>query len=112
MMIQIDDSGSGSLVGGTCIGAIRVETGEFYYDFIPVNYYREKSFREKKYLKKCSLIVMDLLKKLSYDGKEEIDICQGYMFDNARKYMSIKNLNYNSTKIGNPLQDIIEKTFQ
>ena len=37
-MIQIDDSGSGSLIGGTCIGAIRVETGDYAYDFIPTQY--------------------------------------------------------------------------
>lgn len=110
-MIQIDDSGSGSLIGGTCIGAMRVETGEFYYDFIPVYYYREKNFASKRYLYKCCSIVFNLLEKLSYSNNEAIEICQGYMFDIVRKYMGKKAIAYNSTKIGNPLQDAIEETF-
>lgn len=111
-MIQIDDSGSGSLVGGTCIGAIRAETGEYVYDFIPIYYYREKNFKQKKYLYKCSEIVFNLLKQLSYDYNEEIEICQGYMFDIARKQMRNRNIKFESTKIGDPLQDKIEQTFQ
>ncbi len=29
-MIQIDDAGSGSFVGGTCIGFYRPETNEYF----------------------------------------------------------------------------------
>lgn len=46
-MIQIDDAGSGSLVGGTCIGAVRKETGEFHFDFIPIEYYKKPYFQAK-----------------------------------------------------------------
>ena len=49
-MIQIDDAGSGSLIGGTCIGAMRKETKEYYYDFIPIELYRTPSFHRKDYL--------------------------------------------------------------
>jgi hypothetical protein len=63
-MIQIDDSGSGSLIGGTCIGAIRVETGDYVYDFIPLEYYQSNLFRTKRYLNKSGQIVLSLLQKL------------------------------------------------
>ena len=35
-MIQIDDAGSGSFVGGTCIGFYRPETNEYFFEIIPV----------------------------------------------------------------------------
>ena len=111
-MIQIDDAGSGSLVGGTCIAALRVETNEYFYEIIPVEYYQGDSFKEKKYLNVCQDVVFELLKKLSIDKKEEIQICQGYMFDLARKKLKADGYNFQSSKIENPLQDRIEDTFK
>ena len=111
-MIQIDDAGSGSLVGGTCIGAIRIETGEFYYSFIPLKYYRDHLFRSKQYLDKTNQIVFNLLDKLQVNQSETIQICQGYMFDKARDSLKERGYSIISTSIENPLQDIIETTFQ
>ena len=111
-MIQIDDSGSGSLIGGTCIGAIRVETGNYLYDFIPTKYYQGNLFSTKRYLNKSAEIVLSLLKRLDWKPNEEIQICQGYMFDQARKYLDARQINYTSSKITEPLQSQVEKTFQ
>ncbi len=49
-MIQIDDAGSGSLIGGTCIGAIRIETGEYYNEIIPINLFNKENFKNKSYI--------------------------------------------------------------
>ncbi|HHU78607.1 MAG: hypothetical protein ACOX27_10270 [Caldicoprobacterales bacterium] len=111
-MIQIDDSGSGSLIGGTCIGAIRVETEEYVYDYIPVEYYRGDLFRSKNYLIKCGHIVLSLLERLNWKPDEEVEICRGYMFDQARKYLDERRIPYRSAKILEPLQSRIEHTFQ
>lgn len=46
-MIQIDDAGSGSLIGGTGIGVMRAETREYYFDIIPLPYYQPPLFPEK-----------------------------------------------------------------
>jgi len=111
-VVQIDDAGSGSLVGGTCIGAMRVETKEYFYDFIPVNLYQNGNFHSKKYLEKSRDIVFNLLKKLKISKEEEIQICQGYMFDLARKELKKQGYNFRSTKIGEPLQSLVEETFK
>ncbi|HHU48752.1 MAG: hypothetical protein ACOYEH_08050 [Caldicoprobacterales bacterium] len=111
-MIQIDDSGSGSLIGGTCIGAIRVESGDYVYDFIPTEYYRDNLFRKKKYLIKAEQIVLSLLKKLDWKSGEIIEICQGYMFDQVRKVLDTKKAIFYCTRIEEPLQSRIERTFQ
>lgn len=111
-MIQMDDAGSGSLVGGTCIGAMRVETGEYAYDFIPVQFYREGPFQSKKYLKKTSSIGLRLLRRLQYGPEEGLSICQGYMFDALCKKLAEKKIPFTADRIGEPLQSRIEETFQ
>ena len=111
-MIQIDDAGSGSLVGGTCIGAIRVETKEFFYEVIPIKYYSEKYFKTKDYLDYVIEIVKRLLEKLNHKKDELIEVCRGYMFDRLRKWFAKKNYAFKSGKIGDPLQTVIEETFE
>lgn len=111
-MIQIDDAGSGSLIGGTCIGAMRTETHDFVYDIIPLKYFSEGIFKTKEYLTKCDDIVFDLLDRLSVNKDEQIEICQGYMFDSTRKKLSNKNYLFESVKIEDPLQTKIESTFR
>jgi DNA-directed RNA polymerase subunit RPC12/RpoP len=110
-MIQIDDAGSGSLVGGTCIASLRVETGEYYYDIIPVNYYTKRYFDKKLYLDKTCQIVKEHLIKLRIKRGELIEVCQGYMFDKARRWLDNNTYNYVSKKIQDPLQSKIENTF-
>lgn len=111
-MIQIDDAGSGSLVGGTCIGVMRVETNEYHYDIIPIEYYTKDNFSNKLYLKKSAEIAIKYLNMMNVGKKEEIYVCRGYMFDCLRDYFKTNGYNYKSTKILNPLQDKIEKTFE
>jgi len=111
-VIQIDDAGSGSLLGGTYIGAMRVETGEFFYDIIPIEYYNEENFKNKLYLKKACEIGKKLFKKLKVSKTENIQVCRGYMFDIFRKWLQMEEYNWESTQILNPLQEIIEKSFE
>lgn len=111
-MIQIDDAGSGSLVGGTSIGAMRTETGQFYMDIIPTKLYDEKKFKKRLYLKYATKIVIDAFEVLKPDKDETIEICQGYMFDEVRKYLDSKKYIYVNTRIGDPLQTVIEESFE
>jgi hypothetical protein len=110
-MIQIDDAGSGSLVGGTVIGILRVETGDYYYDVIPVKYFTSPFFEDKSFELYCTEIISDAIVDLSISKDEPIDICQGYIFDDAKSFLSQNGYLVNSTKILEPLQTIIEKTF-
>ena len=111
-LIQIDDAGSGSLVGGTYIGLMRVETGEYYTGLIPVKLYREECFKKKLYLDCAAEIVKEGLDVLQPLDREEIAICRGYMFDAAREHLAERNIRYVSSVIGNPLQTSIERSFQ
>jgi hypothetical protein len=110
-MIQIDDAGSGSLVGGTIIGILRVENLDYHYEAIPVNLFTSPFFEEKKYTDYTIKIIIDGLKSLNVGKDEEIEICQGYMFDKARIYLLQNGYNIISKKIGEPLQTVIENCF-
>ena len=46
-MIEIDDAGSGSLVGGTIIGVFRRETQEYFTALIPLKHFHIHIFRKK-----------------------------------------------------------------
>jgi len=111
-LIQIDDAGSGSLVGGTYIGVLRKDSMEYYCDVIPIKLYTEENFKRKLYLQYTTNIIKKAFKTLNVSSDELITICQGYMFDDARKYLYEHNYSYTDAKIGEPLQSIIEKSFE
>lgn len=111
-MILIDDAGSGSLIGGTCIGIYRVETNEFKYDIIPLELYNKENFHKKLYLNYVDTIISNLFMELRVSLEEEIYVCKGYMFDALRKWLKKNGFNWYNAKIGEPLQNIIESTFE
>ncbi|SES69199.1 hypothetical protein SAMN05660297_00265 [Natronincola peptidivorans] len=111
-MIQIDDAGSGSLLGGTIIGALRVETNEYYHSVIPLDYYKGENFQKKAYIHYVISIVEDLLNKLKVDKNEPIEVCRGYMFDASTIWLRENNYNYVKTVIKDPLQTKIEQSFE
>lgn len=111
-MIQIDDAGSGSLVGGTCIGILRKETGEYHYRIIPVHLFNEANFKNKTYIYYTTEVVKNALNKLSVKKEEDILICQGYMFEDTRKFLAREKYSFSNSKIEDPLQSLIEKTFE
>jgi hypothetical protein len=111
-MIQIDDAGSGSLLGGTCIGIMRVETEEYHFDIVPLEFYNPDNFKNKKYQDCVIDIVKVAFEKVQVDKDEPIQVCRGYMFDKLKKWFKSKDYNWESTKIEDPLQTIVEKTFE
>lgn len=111
-MIEIDDAGSGSLVGGTCIGIIRRETNEFVYDIIPVELYKPPDYENKAYTKEVISIVKKLFDKISVSKDEKIKVCSSYIFDELRHWMIESGYSWENSKIQDPLQSLIEKTFE
>jgi hypothetical protein len=111
-LILIDDSGSGSLIGGTIIGAMRAETNEFYYNIIPLKYYSPELFQKKIYLDQATQIVVELFNRLKVSKDEEILVCRGYMFDKVRRWLKDNSYKFTNTKIDEPLQTKIETAFE
>ncbi len=110
-MIQIDDAGSGSFVGGTCIGVYRPESNEYYFDIIPVRLYNVQNIKKKKYLDYVVDIVRKAFLLLEVQRGETIEICRGYMFELLRKWLDGKGHTWYQTHITGHVQDIVEKNF-
>lgn len=111
-LIQIDDAGSGSLLGGTIIGVLRVETNEFMYEIIPLDYYREESFQKKAYISYVIPLIKKMFKNLNVKKQEMIEICRGYMFDELSLWLENNDYKFIKTEIKDPLQTKIEDAFE
>ena len=83
MTIQIDDQGWGTPVGGVGIIILRKETGEIYYDIIPVENFNLTNFKKKTYLASARKIVEQGFLKLLVGKDEDIEICSGCIHDGA-----------------------------
>lgn len=110
-MVQIDDAGSGSLIGGTCIGLYWPKYDIYKYDFVPLECYLPENFKLKKYQKYVVHIVSSFFKDLGIPKNEEIHLCQGYIFDVLREYLTLNGYQWKSVKIEGILQEKVEKTF-
>ena len=111
-MIQIDDAGSGSFIGGTCIGIYRPETNEYYFDIIPVELYNKENFKHKLYLDKVVDIVSYALDIFKVPSHEVIEVCRGYMFDKLKPWLDSRSYSWYCTQITGHVQQVVEKNFE
>lgn len=111
-MLQIDDAGSGSFVGGTCIGIYRPETNEYFFDIIPVEFYNKENFRKKIYLDEVVNIASRAIKSFEPARGEVIEICRGYMFERLKYWLDDNGYRWYSTQITGRIQEIVEKSFE
>ena len=111
-MIQIDDAGSGSLIGGTCVGLYWPKNDVFKYDFVPLECYSPENFKQKKYQEYVVYTIERFFIELGVPKDEEIQLCQGYIFDCLREYLTLKGYRWKSVKIEGLLQEVVEKTFE
>jgi len=110
-MIEIDDAGSGSLIGGTGIGVMRTETKEYIFRVIPLYLFQEPYFQEKKYQHYVIRIVRRAFKELKVSKEEPIRVCRGYIFDELRRWLTQEGYTWESTKIEGLLQEKVEESF-
>lgn len=111
-MIQIDDAGSGSFVGGTCIGVYRPEKNEYYFDIIPIELYDKENFKKKYYIDEVVNIVSNAFKSLQVLKSETVEVCRGYMFEKLKIWLTEQGYMWYSTQISGKAQDVIEKNYE
>jgi hypothetical protein len=109
MTIEIDDAGTGDLVGDAFIGLLRKENGELVFKTIPVKLFQGENWINKKPLKKTVELVKDGLKELNFQkDKEIIQLCRGNIFDDVRVYFIDEGITYEDTIVEGKLQDAVE----
>lgn len=111
-VVQVDDAGIGSPVGGASIGAYDALTGAFQYDLIDVSYFQDGNFRPKEYLKRTVNIIDDLFSEMGIvPESHRVEICSGHIFDDARIWLGEQGYDWKPVKIEDPLQSLIENSF-
>jgi hypothetical protein len=110
MLVQIDDSGIGSPVGGAAIGALDTGTGMFKYKLVEVGYFQD-GFKNE-YQDKVVQIVKELFDEMGISKDVyRVEICSGHIFDHVRPWMDEQGYEWKSVKILDPLQTAIENAF-
>jgi hypothetical protein len=107
-MIQIDDSGWGSLLGGVMIGMYNTDGRVFKCKLIPVAYFQGRKFKTGAYRDYAVKIFREMLMKIGPCGK--MQICRGTVLDGI--YNTNGNWKYmERVEIGDPLQSLLEEKF-
>ncbi len=109
MTIEIDDSGTGDLIGNAFLGLFRRETGELIFRTLSVELFKEENWKNKKPLEKAVELVKDGLRELNFNKDNEIiKLCRGNIFDQVRFYFIEEGINYEDTIVEGKLQDAVE----
>lgn len=110
-MIQIDDSGWGSLLGGVMIGMYNTETKKFIAKLIPIKYFQGELFKKQKYKDEAIKIFLTSYVKLG--DVDDIQICRGYVLDGLYKFLTGPGwtLKISRKEIVDPLQSLLEAKF-
>lgn len=117
-MIQIDESGWGSLIGGVAIGVYNTRNKKFFSGIIPVEYFQIDKFSMGWYrLIAVSIIATGIDKVGTKLGKGEIvQICRGPCLITAKDFLlclkdkkAIKEVQLATIK--DPLQAKLEEKF-
>ena len=111
-MIEIDDSGWGSLLGGVMIGVYDNDNRKFYHGLIPVKYFQGTLFSKGTYRNKAVSIFTKILDHISLI--DSITVCRGTCLDGIWEY--VKNgvpgvRMIDRKEIGDPLQCLLEIAF-
>jgi hypothetical protein len=111
MVVEVDDSGWGDLIGGVVIVMRRVETGESYVGEIPLELFREPEFKYKEYLRSATQIILEGIDELGIEQGEPLHICTGYVFSSAKETLMELGHKFKEVKITGATQELAEKTF-
>lgn len=111
MVVEVDDSGWGDLIGGVVIVMRRVETGEFYIGEIPLELFREPEFKYREYLRVATQILLEGIDELSMERDEPLHICTGYVFTLAKETLKEMGYSVKDVKITGATQELAEKAF-
>jgi hypothetical protein len=109
LTIEIDDSGTGDLVGDAFIGLLRKETDELVFKALSVDLFKGDNWKNKMPYIVAVDLVKEGLKDLSFNKEtEKIELCRGNIFDRVRDYFDEEEIKYEPAIIDGKLQDAVE----
>ena len=109
MTIEIDDSGTGDLVGDAFIGFYRKKPEKIIFKTLPVDLFKGENWKNKMPFKRTVDLVKEGLNELNFDmHKEKVLLCRGNIFDDVRAYFIEEGIFYEDAIIEGKLQDAVE----
>jgi hypothetical protein len=109
--IEIDDAGTGDLVGDAFIGFRDTKNGKTIFRSVPVGLYAFGNTNEDPPRKHIVKIVNDGLKALNHRKEDRILLCRGSCFDLVREYFDENGIYYEPAIIEGELQDAVEGRY-
>lgn len=111
MVVEIDDSGWGDLLGGVIIVLRRNESNDSFSGEIPLEMFQGTEFKYQEYLRIATQIILEGIDQLQVFITEPIRICTGYVFTTAKKTLHDLGYDYKEVKIIGKTQDYAENEF-
>ena len=109
--IEIDDAGTGDLVGDAFIGFRDTESGKIIFQSVPVGLYNEDNKDDERPKKHILKVVIKSLKKLKHGNGDRILLCRGNCFDLVREYFKENEIYYEPAIIEGELQNAVEGRY-
>ncbi|MHA1914161.1 MAG: hypothetical protein ACW986_09570 [Promethearchaeota archaeon] len=109
--IEIDDAGTGDLVGDAFIGFRDMENGTTIFRAVPVGLYANGNTNEDPPRKHIVKLVNDGLKALNHRKGDRILLCRGACFDLVREDFNEKGIYYEPAIIEGELQNAVEGRY-
>lgn len=111
MVVEVDDSGWGDLVGGVVIVMRRLGTDESYVGEVPVEAFQGSSFTDKAYLIHVMRIVRKGAELIKIRKEEPIHICTGYILSEVRKALANEGYKIIPVRIKGETQELAEEEY-
>ena len=109
--IEIDDAGTGDLVGDAFIGFRDMNTGKIIFQSVPVGLYTKESKKDDGPREHIKKIVIKGLRALNHREGDRILLCRGNCFDLVREYFDENKIYYEPAIVEGKLQDAVEGRF-
>ena len=109
--IEIDDAGTGDLVGDAFIGFRDTSTGNTIFQSVPVVLYNKENKDEDGPKKHILKVVIKALRILNHSKGDRILLCRGNCFDLVREYFDENKIYYEAAIVEGELQDAVEGRF-
>jgi len=109
--IEIDDAGTGDLVGDAFIGFRDTETGKIIFQAVHVGLYNEDNKNDNKQNKQIVKLVIKGLRALKHSTGDRILLCRGNCFDLVREYFDKNNIYYEPAIVEGELQNAVEGRY-
>ena len=109
--IEIDDAGTGDLVGDAFIGLRDASTGKNIFRSVPVELYNEDNKDEDRPKKRILKVVIDGLRAFNHRKGDRILLCRGNCFELVREYFDENKIYYEPAIVEGELQDAVEGRF-